>query len=254
MSEADSPARSGDLVIGRRARWVLAAIGVSSWLAGGVAAFVGDNGPGAAALVLGGAAAGGVAAIGRWPSRIAAYGHEASWHRVHETVESQIRTAEESGQPASTLRELQVLRGRLDSLVRTGQVSRHPAEVYDDAVEDAMHRLAPGVRVVRQEVRGRDVADFELVKDDLRTYVETKWRLGPADPIRTETIEHLLNALPDGARLLVVANTPAIAEAQRKLADRTTIITWRDPSDDAQLRQALTDLLTRDGASTPRDA
>jgi hypothetical protein len=222
---------------------LLATVGASSWLAGGVAAFIGDNGPGAAALVIGGAAAGAVAAIGRWPSRIAAYGHEASWHRVYETVESHIRTAEESGQPASTLRELQVLRSRLDALERTGRVSRHPAEIYDDAVEDALRRLMPGVRVVRHTVRTREVPDFELHKDDQRAYVETKWRLDPTDPIRTETIEQLLTALPDGARLLVVANTTAITETQRELSDITTIINWRDPSDDVRLRQALADLL-----------
>jgi hypothetical protein len=243
VTETDIAVRSSDLAIGRPVRGALAAVGALSWLAGGVAAFVGDNGPGAAALVIGGAAAGAVAAIGRWPSRIVAYGHEASWHEVHETVDSQIRTAEESGQPPSALRELQALRRRLDALERTGRVSRHPAEIYDDDVEEALRRLIHDVRVVRQTVRSRDVADFELVKDDRHAYIETKWRLGPTDPLRTETIERLLDVLPTGARLLVVANTPTIAEAQQKLSGRTTIVTWRDPSDDAKLGQAIADLL-----------
>lgn len=244
MTETDLPARPSDLDIGRRARGVLAAVGVSSWLAGAVAAFTTDNGPGAAALVIGGAAAGAVAAIGRWPSRIAAYGHEASWHGVYETVESHIRTAEESGQPPSTLRELQVLRRRLDALERTGRVSRHPAEIYDDAVEEAVRQLLPGVRISRRTIRSRDVPDFELTSGERRAYLETKWRLSPTDPIRAETVEQLLSALPDGARLLVVANTPAVAEAQQKLAGRTTIVYWGDRSDDKHLREAVTDLLT----------
>lgn len=243
MTENDSPVGSHDLSIGRTVRWGVAAIGTLSWLAGGVAAFISENGPGAAALVIGGVAAGAVAAIGRWPSRIAAYGHEASWQEVHETVESQIRTAEESGQSPSALRELQALRRRLDALERTGRVSRHPAEVYDDAVEDALRRSVHGVHVIRRTVRSRDVADFELVKDGHRAYVETKWRLGPTDPLRTETIEQLLDALPTGARLLVVANTPAIGETQQTLADRVTVVTWRDPSDDAELEAAMADLL-----------
>ncbi len=184
-----------------------------------------------------------MAAIGRWPSRVAAYGTEASWQEVYETVESQIRSARESDQPPSTLRELQTLRGRLDALERTGRVSRHPAEIYDDAVEYALGRLAPGIHVVRRTVRSRDVADFVLMKDDRPAYLETKWRLGPTDPISTETIERLLGVLPAGARLLVVANTPTIAEAQRKLVGRTTIVTWRDPSDDPELGQAIADLL-----------
>ncbi len=243
MTDTDLAERRSDLAIGRPGRWALVVFGASSWLAGGAAVFLSDNGAGAAALVIAGAGAGAVAAIGRWPSRVAAYGHEASWQEVHETVESQIRTAEESGQPPSALRELQALRARLDALERTGRVSRHPAEEYDDAVEDALRRLTHGVGVVRRAERSREVADFQLVTGDGRAYVETKWRLGPTDPLRAETIEQLLDKLPAGSRLLVVANTPAIAEAQQKLAGRTNIVTWRGPSDDAELEQALADLL-----------
>jgi hypothetical protein len=57
-------------------RVTLLAAGLASWGAGGVASFVSGNGAGAAALVAVGALCGGVALIGRWPSRISMSGNE----------------------------------------------------------------------------------------------------------------------------------------------------------------------------------
>jgi hypothetical protein len=144
-----------------RGRLILGAIGLLSWLAGGIAAFVSDNGGGAAALVAVGAVAGAFAAIGRWPTRVVVSGHELSWEQIRQTVDSQIQVAREDRPDAFA--ELTVLRQRLDQLQRTGQLQNHPAQEYDDAVADALHRVAPSAQLLRSTVVSRQLPDFEVI-------------------------------------------------------------------------------------------
>jgi hypothetical protein len=82
-------------------RVTLLAAGLASWGAGGVASFVSGNGAGAAALVAVGALCGGVALIGRWPSRISMSGNELTWEDVRETVDSQIEVVRAAGEDSS---------------------------------------------------------------------------------------------------------------------------------------------------------
>ncbi len=246
LSTAAGETRSAGMRI--RGRLALGIVGVISWLAGGVAAFVSDNGAGAAALVAVGALAGAFAAIGRWPTRVVFSGQELSWADVRETVESQIQTAKEGERPAAALAELAVLRERLDRLALTGEVPRHPAAEYDDQVADALRRVAPpGSRLLRTEVRSRETPDFELASDDHRVYVETKWRRDPLPAFRGETLHRLLPGLPPGAALLIVTNSVDVdafrAELSSMLDGRARLVSWRQPADDDALRDALTALL-----------
>jgi hypothetical protein len=236
--------------IDRNLRIALVAFGVASWIAGGTASFLSANGAGAAALVAVGAGCGALGLIGRWPTRIAMSGNELSWDDVRETVDSQIEVAKASGETQSVLAELNSLRQRLDTLQRTGSVPIHPAEVYDEAVEAAIRRLMPEVEVIRQTSRSRDSADFVVWREGQPLYVETKWRSDPARTFRGSTLPQLLMNLPDEAKLLVVVNTiqqpsaDAVRIVQTAIGDRGRIVVWRDTSDDAELGQTLTTLLT----------
>jgi hypothetical protein len=216
-------------------------------LAGGVAAFVSDNGGGAAALVAGGAVAGAFAAIGRWPTRVVVSGHELSWEQIRQTVDSQIQVVQEDRPDA--VNELTVLRQRLDRLQRTGEFQRHPAADYDDAVADAVRRIAPSGQLLRNTVVSRQVPDFELVDDGRRIYIETKWRTNPRAVFRWDTLSQLLPGLPSAACLLVVTNATDVAAAREHLSAtegiRIRVVSWNDEKDDDDLRAALSELLAR---------
>src|SRR5580704_16942198 len=84
--------------ISHRNRIALAAAGLGSWAAGGAASFLSGNGAGAAALVAVGGICGVLGLMGRWPSRISMGGGDFFWEEVHETVNSQIQVAEQSGE------------------------------------------------------------------------------------------------------------------------------------------------------------
>jgi hypothetical protein len=232
-----------------RGRLLLGAIGLLSWLAGGVAAFVSDNGGGAAALVAGGAVAGAFAAIGRWPTRVVVSGHELSWEQIRQTVDSQMQIAREDRPDALT--ELTVLRQRLDELQRTGQLQTHPAEDFDDAVADALRRVAPNAQLLRSTVVSRQVPDFELVDRDRRVYIETKWRTDPRAPFRWDTLSQLLPGLPQAACLLVVTNATDVAAARKQLSShaevKIRVVSWNGNTDDGELRVALGELLADSG-------
>jgi hypothetical protein len=228
-----------------RGRLILGAIGLLSWLAGGIAAFVSDNGGGAAALVAGGAVAGAFAAIGRWPTRVVVSGHELSWEQIRQTVDSQIQVAREDRPDAFA--ELTVLRQRLDQLQRTGQLQNHPAQEYDDAVADALHRVAPSAQLLRSTVVSRQLPDFELIDEGRRAYVETKWRTDPRPAFRWKTLDQLIPALPARAPLLVITNSVDVTAAREQLSAtekvRIRVVSWNDEEDDDDLHAALAELL-----------
>jgi hypothetical protein len=234
--------------ISHRNRIALAAAGLGSWAAGGAASFLSGNGPGAAALVAVGGICGVLGLMGRWPSRISMGGGDFFWEEVHETVNSQIQVAEQSGEGDSVLAELKELRERLNVLQRTGSVPEHPAQAYDRAVRDAISRLFPGAEVIRQQRRSREVADFVVRYHGSELFVETKWRSDPAQQFGGSTLQALLQRLPSEARLLVVVNAPpmprAYAIVKDRLGERGRIVMWRDVSDDRALGEALTSLLS----------
>jgi hypothetical protein len=242
--------------IGKTKRGLLLAAGLGSWGAGGTASFLSDNGAGAAALVAVGAVCGGLALIGRWPSRISMSGNELAWEDVKETVDSQIEVAETSGEDASVLNELRYLRERLDFLQRTGSVSKHPAQVYDEAVQAAVRRLLPQAELTRQQIRSRSIADFVLRYQGRQLLLETKWRADPEQPYRGRTLPNLLERLAQDATLLVVVNAhpSAVAAAQSLVNDsigaRGRVAGWLDVRDDGELARALTSLLGSANASS----
>jgi hypothetical protein len=239
-----------------RGRLILGAIGLLSWVAGGIAAFVSDNGGGAAALVAGGAVAGAFAAIGRWPTRVVVSGHELSWEQIKQTVDSQIQVAREDRPDAFA--ELTVLRQRRDRLQRTGQFQSHPAAAYDDAVADALRRVAPSAQLLRSTVVSRQLPDFELVDGERRIYGETKWRTDPRPAFRWGTLHQLSPALPPAASLLVITNSVDIAAAREQLSAmegvRIRVVSWNDEDDDDDLRAALSELLSHAESDTQAPA
>lgn len=204
---------------------------------------------GAAALVAVGATCGGLALIGRWPSRISMSGNELAWEDVRETVDSQIEVAEIAGEDVSVLNELRYLRERLDFLQRTGSVSKHPAEVYDEAVAAAIGRLLPEAELSRSQHRSRSRADFVLDYRGRKILLETKWRADSQQPFAGRTLPQLLEQVGNDARLLVVVNAPqsVTAVAQQVVTDvlgaRGRVVGWRDVRDDPRLGTALTSLL-----------
>jgi hypothetical protein len=234
-------------------RVALLAAGLASWGAGGAASFLSGNGVGAAALVTVGAACGGLALIGRWPSRISMSGNEMAWEDVKETVDSQIEVAEIAGEDVSVLNELKYLRERLDFLQRTGSVSKHPAEVYDEAVAAAIRRLLPEAELSRPEHRSRSRADFVLDNRGRKILLETKWRADSQQPFAGHTLPQLLERIDNDAKLLVVVNAPqsATAAAHQVVTDflgpHGRVVGWRDVRDDPCLVTALTSLLDTTG-------
>jgi hypothetical protein len=233
----------------------LAVVGLMSWVAGGAASFLNKNGVGAAALVAVGAVCAVLALMGRWPSRISMSGNEFIWDEIHQTVNSQIQVAEKSGEPDNALAELKDLRARLSVLQRTGSVPEHPAEAYDRVVEAAIRRLLPGVEVMRQEFRSREIADFVVQYQGDQLFVETKWRSDTARPFGGSTLPRLIERLASDAKLLIVVNTsePPMARAfkivEDGLGDRGRIVAWRDVRDDTALAEALTSLLRHKAGS-----
>ncbi len=239
-----------DCFIPARQRIMLGVVGLASWMGGGLATFVSDNGAGSVALVTAGAATGGLSLMGRWPSRITLSGNEFAWQ---EAIEEQIVYAEESGEPAATVEELRILLNRLRQLEETGTAPPHPAAKYDEEVERALQRTKPPGAVIRKaQQRSRDVPDFELELDDARLFVETKYRAGPGGVYRGGTLPRLVeNVQPDG-RLLVVVNTSRYVEAlqylQREMPGRAEIVRWNHRRDDEGLRRGIRALLS---ASSP---
>jgi hypothetical protein len=243
----------GDQVISRGSRLALVIAGLASWAAGAVAAFLSSNGAGAAALIITGCLSGGLGLVGRWPSRLALSGTEISWESIDQTMESQIRVAQQDEDDGAALRELLTLRDRLAVLQETGSVPLHPAEAYDQAVTAAIRRLLPGAEVVAHGTRSRATPDFTVEYRGHALFLETKWRVDPSEPFGGSTLPILLSALPAGASLLVVTNTsvPPLPRADQilrdALGDRGRIACWLDVRDDTALAAALAALISNEG-------
>lgn len=239
---------SDDRLISRGGRAALLVTGVASWVAGGAAVFLSDNSAGAAALIVTGALTSALSVIGRWPSRVMVSGNEISWESIDQTMESQIRVAQQNDDGEAALRELLSLRDRLTLLQQTGSVPMHPAEAYDLAVMAAISRLLPGADISTQGVRSQAAADFTVRYGGNTLLVETKWRIDPEQPFGGSTLPVLLSALPARSKLLVVTNTSvpprprAYQTLRDALGDRGRIACWIDVRDDQALGQALTAL------------
>jgi hypothetical protein len=233
--------------ISARGRAVLVTTGLASWCAGGVAAFVNANGPASAALVVIGAVACVLALVGRWPTKISVSGGAIEWSEITATVDSQIRNAQSSGEESEVLAELQELRRRLEALRVTGEVSEHPAETFDRAVQAAFARILPGAVIERSSERSRAVADFIVRHDERTVYVETKWRRDVNQPFGGSTLAGLVARLPEGARLLVVANAVDVSLGAERLhssmGDRAAVVSWRGATEDSRLAETVRQLL-----------
>lgn len=222
--------------------------GCVSWAAGAVATFVGGEGSGAVALIGSGALASLLGLIGRWPSKISVSGNEISWYELKETVDEQIEAAQDAGNEGA-VHELEELRHRLEEMQRTGTATRHPAADYDDAVEQAIHRILPGATLRKTVGRSRDKADFELTHGSKVLLVESKFKYDPRRPFQGTTLAPLLARLTDNEALLVVTNSLDTRGAGAVISDhqdRVQIITWASPNDDSALRAALDRLLGED--------
>lgn len=228
------------------ARRGLVAGGFLSWAAGAVATFTDGEGSAAVALIGAGALAGLLGLVGRWPSTISVSGNEISWIEVTETVDEQIEAAHDAGDEGA-VRELEVLRRRLEQMHRTGAAPRHPAAEYDDAVEEAIRRALPGASVRKEASRSRDKADFEVALGRKILLVESKFKHDPRRSFQGSTLAPLLDRLPEDQRLLIVTNSLDIRQAEavvRNHRDRVRVVTWISSADDAELRIALHQLLS----------
>jgi hypothetical protein len=239
-------------VISRRRQIALVVAGLASWGGGAFAAVENKSGTGAAALILVGAICLVIGLMGRWPSKISMSGNEISWEAVKVTVDSQIRNARASGETETVLAELTNLRQRLDVLQRTGSIPKHPAQIYDEAVETAIQRIIPGVEIIRDERHSRATADFIVRYDSSQIWLETKW--SQVDKIFAgSTLPELLRNIPGDAKLLIVINTTmkpaesAYALIRNTVGDRGRIVAWRSIRDDPVLGDALISLMTPPG-------
>jgi len=251
MRLREVPAGVGDQTgrISGTARILMGLTGVVSWSAGGIAAFVNTNGAGTVALVATGAAAGVLALVGRWPTRIGVSGNEIAWDNVKQTVRSQIESAQAGGEPDAALTQLRLLQQRLDGLRVTGAVPEHPAARYDQRIKAAVCLLRPDLRVEQGPYRTDEIPDFTLRLGDRVAHLETKWRADPDTPVRASSLDTLIERLGPEAPLLVVANTPHIEQVTERvhqaMPGRALVVIWRDRHDDANLRDALDGLLPR---------
>jgi len=235
--------------IGGWHRVALTIAGLASWLAGGAASFLGSNGLGAAALIAVGGIFGMLGLMGRWPSRISMSGNEVTWETIEQTVTSQIQVAMDNDESESVLAELTSLRHRLAELQRSGTVPSHPAQIYDNQVVAAIHRLLPEAEIVRQEIGDRATPDFIIRCRRSTVFLETKWRADPSRPFGGSTLPLLIQGLSKDAKLLVITNTnvpprpTAYETLQQAMGSRGRIVQWLDSTDDSTLAEALTALL-----------
>jgi hypothetical protein len=81
-------------------------------------------------------------------------------------------------------------------LQQTGSVPGHPARAYDRAVRAAIGRLLPGAKVIRQQRRSREVADFVVRYQGNVLFAETKWRSDPVRQSGRSTLRALVPRLP----------------------------------------------------------
>jgi hypothetical protein len=255
----DVVARDGDTianVIPRRSRIALQLVGLASWLAGCLSAFVGDDGAGTVSLVAAGAFALLMGLVGRWPQRVGVSGSEVAWDQVTATVTSAISVSEQDPTDSPT-EELRDLLHRLEQLRLTGTAPAHPAVLYDQALEAAIRRLLPRAVLRPAPTRSRAVPDFTLWIDDCALELETKWRQHPTRPLSGSTLPELADALPSDAILVVVANALDVSAGQEVLDEvmpsRASIITWRDVRDDDALAVALRTALDRAALASGRE-
>ncbi len=229
-------------------RTLLTLLGVGLAGVGVYATLATANGAGAAALTGVGVALLVLAMIGRWPSRISVGGNELSWEKVRATVQSQIERAREADEPAAVVAELQALERRIDELRLTGAVAEHPAETYDRAVEAALRRIVPDAEITRSRSPRYEIPDFTVRGDGWTLALETKWRSDPAASYRGTTLAPLVEALPDGAPVVVVVRGTEAAvrparSAKSVVGAKARVVAWRDQADDARLAEAIAALV-----------
>jgi hypothetical protein len=248
-TDAGSVSKTDMLRIRAGARSILGAVGLASWAIGGAATFATKNSAGAVALITAGAAAGLVAMIGRWPSRITISGNSLEWQAVNQTIGTAIKEAQAGDDSGSALEQLTLLRDQLETLRETGNVPEHPAARYDRKVAAAIASVLPDATVIRETVRNRQIADFSVRWGNDQLLVETKWRANPMQPFRGGTLEQLTTQLGPDDRLLVVVNAQEVSAAANTLArampGRALVVRWHDRSDNAELKAALLALLQR---------
>jgi hypothetical protein len=231
--------------LSRRTRLALVGFGACSWLAGGVGAFIADNDIASTALVVGGVAALLVAAIGRWPEKIAIGGNEATWRReLAETVQQEIDAAPQAAVPA--LRSIQ-------RQIEQPLPSEAGPGVYDRRLQAAIQRELPDISI-RDSRRSGGPADFELALGAAVLLLETKYVKPPATMFRGRTLDSLLEQVPEGRKLLVVANVANVDVARAKVrgalgVDRCDVITWRSDADNPALVAAVRRLTGAAGAN-----
>lgn len=212
-----------------------------------MATFASDNGAGTVALVAVGAAASGLALIGRWPSRVVVSGNEVEWEEIRETLDSQIAAAQDDTDNRAVIAELVTLRSRLRALERTGDVAEHPAARYDYEVRAAVLRVRAGAEIFAEPSRSGDRPDFTVRWDGRVVLVETKWRGETDDSFYGSTLSRLTGPMGPADRLLVVSNATNVGLAGQELegliGPRGRLVRWRGPTDDPGLAEALNALL-----------
>lgn len=245
---SERPLARTPVPVPKAVRAMLVCVGVASWLAGGVALFLDENGTGVASLVVVGALCALLGFMGRWPSRVSVSGNEVGWEQVRETIDSSYQAAADTAAPHAVVGMLEDLEERLDILQRTGRVTEHPAVAYDRAVELAIRQVMPDAVVVSEPNRAsRGTADFHVLTGGRRLWVETKWRGDHTEPFRGTTLQLLVDQIPSGEPLLVVVNAMEISEAQQvvrsTLGDRGAVVSWLGKRDNLALRDAMLSLL-----------
>jgi hypothetical protein len=207
-------------------------------------------------LIIAGACVGGLGLMGRWPEKVVISGNEFSWRGVKDVVDEQIEVARSTGEDPDVVQELVALRGRLDQLQMNGQVSEHPAVVYDRAVVEAIHRVRPAGRLEHTRGRSNREPDFVLQNGADRVFIETKWQPDGGAPFRGRTLPALLGSMPPDARLVVISNATDISDAldqvRAAIGSRGTVVTWQGRRHDDRLRAALNSLGVENGRSPQR--
>lgn len=225
-------------------RWLILLGGLALIAMGSVATFVGRLALPAGIAIVVGAAGCLLAAIGHWPASLS-WGNASVAFAISNQIRNEIDDVIEAA-PAEAKPALERVRDMV-SAVQVDQTPRVAAAIaYDDEIEAALRRVAPGVRIRRDTEWSRERPDFWVLVGGHELYLETK-HVGSATSFSGSSLESLLGQFDTSGRLLVVTNA---ADARRgrdrvadRLADRGAVITWRSPADDPELRRAMDSLV-----------
>lgn len=202
-----------------------------------------------------------IAALGKWPMKIAVGGISTQFQNddtptkdyikinLQDTrIESEIipsQFSERGFSLATNFPDSESLNKELESSTENTILSFLE---FDRAIKRSLRKLFPNAHLVRDASVGGIRVDFQLNFGYDTMYIETKYLKESSLVFKGITLDSLLENLPSNAKLLVIANTRNIDQARQKVKrfqvkGRVRVISWLDSSDNKNLKIAIMRLL-----------